>query len=145
MNRSTFGRRRRKGMHAMPEISLTPLIDTALVLLVIFMIATPIMQNSLNIDLPQGNMKEAAGASSSSLILTIDAQQRLRLNDQVYSREALLEELGNRVKLSKESKVYVQCDQSVPSGSLVKIIDSIKYISGVEHVVLTTERANGVR
>lgn len=136
-----IGRSRRRKVHAMPEISLTPLIDTALVLLVIFMIATPIMQNSLNIDLPQGYMKEGSDASASSLILSIDSQNRYRLNNELFSRDALLEELARRVKLSKESTVYVHCDQAVSSGSLVKIIDSIKYIAGVEHVVLSTERA----
>ncbi len=140
MMRAGLRRRSRKVQH-MPEISLTPLIDTALVLLVIFMIATPIMQNSLNIDLPQGNMKEAEGISKSSLVLSIDARQRLRLNETMFSLDELLEELGRQVKDSKEHAVYVQCDQSVPSGNLVKIIDAIKYVSGVEHVVLTTERA----
>lgn len=126
----------------MPEVSLTPLIDTALVLLVIFMIATPIMQNSINIDLPQGQMKEETGsATKNALVLSIDAQQILRLNGDQYEFDALLQELAKRARDLKENKVYVHCDQKVPSGSLVKIIDSIKFVSGVEHVVLTTERA----
>lgn len=134
-------RRHRKRMHAMTEISLTPLIDTALVLLVIFMIATPIMQNSINIDLPKGHVKEESASSTNSLILAINAQEQLYLNDVRYSLEELLEELVKRVERTKENKVYVHCDQKVPSGSLVKIIDSVKYVAGVEHVVLSTERA----
>ena len=135
-----IGRRRRKKLH-LPEVSLTPLIDTALVLLVIFMIATPIMHNSLNIDLPKGQMKEDAGQQSANLVVAIDSHERITLNEMPYTFDGLLQELASQVKRSKENKVYVNCDQRVSSGALVKIIDSIKYVAGVEHVVLSTERA----
>ncbi len=135
-----IGRRRRKKLH-LPEVSLTPLIDTALVLLVIFMIATPIMHNSLNIDLPKGQMKEDGGQQSATLVVAIDSHERITLNEIPYTFDGLLQELASQVKRSKENKVYVNCDQRVSSGTLVKIIDSIKYVAGVEHVVLSTERA----
>lgn len=136
-------RRSRKRLHTMPEISLTPLIDTALVLLVIFMVATPIMHNSLAIDLPQGAMKEEKGGpSTSALIVSVDGQQRIHLNEDSFGDlAALCQELQKRAKRLQENKVYVQCDQKVPAGMLVKVIDSIKFVAGIEHVILTTERA----
>lgn len=134
-------RSRRSGSH-LPEISLTPLIDTALVLLVIFMVATPIMKNSLNIDLPKGNMKEEKGlAQSSESVVSIDAKERIRLNEEIVTLDTLLERLGKQAKKSKEGKVYVHCDRKASSGTLVQIIDAIKYVAGVEHVVLSTDRA----
>ena len=133
-------RRRRKRDSRLPEVSLTPLIDTALVLLVIFMVATPIMHNSLAIDLPEGNMKEDADPTVSSLIVAITAQEKLQFNGRLYKLDTLLKELAKRVKVSKDNRVYVNCDRKVSSGMLVKVIDSIKYVAGVEHVVLSTER-----
>ena len=135
-----IGRRRRKGLTRLPEVSLTPLIDTALVLLVIFMVATPIMHNSLAIDLPEGNMKEEVDPTVSSLIVAITAKEKLQLNGKNYSIDSLLKELSKRVKASKDNRVYINCDRKVSSGMLVKVIDSIKYVAGVEHVVLSTER-----
>ena len=134
-------RRRRLRTQAMPEITLTPLIDTALVLLVIFMVATPIMQNSLNIDLPEGQMQEDAQQSKDPVLVTIDDKESFFLNGSQHSLDDLLKELVEKMKLAEDKKVILQCDQKVSSGTLVKTIDSIKYVAGVEHVVLSTERA----
>lgn len=133
-------RKSRRAAKHMPEISLTPLIDTALVLLVIFMVATPIMKNSLTIDLPKGHMKEEKSATAASVV-AIDAKERLRLNGEDVSLEVLLERLRKEAKQSKDGKVYVHCDKKAPSGALVQVIDEIKFVAGVEHVVLSTDRA----
>ncbi|MBA2307252.1 biopolymer transporter ExbD [Candidatus Dependentiae bacterium] len=133
-------RRRRRKEGGMPEVSLTPLIDTALVLLVIFMVATPMMQNSLNVDLPSGQMNEGSAATDSSLVVTIDAASVIYLQNKPMKLDELCHELALRIKESREHKVYVNCDKQVPSGLLVKVIDAMKYIAGVEHVVLPTEK-----
>lgn len=134
-----FGRRRKRETR-LPEVTLTPLIDTALVLLVIFMVATPIMHNSLEIDLPSGNMKEGADTTSTSLMVEISSQEKLLLNGKSYAFDDLLTALAKKVKETKDTRVYVNCDRKVSSGMLVKVIDSIKYVAGVEHVILSTER-----
>lgn len=137
---SSFRRRRRKE-GGMPEVSLTPLIDTALVLLVIFMVSTPMMQNSLNVDLPTGQMNEGATLSDNSLVVTIDAHNVLYFQKKPMNLDELCKELGRLVKESRDNKVYVNCDKNVSSGLLIKVIDSMKYIAGVEHVVLPTEKS----
>ncbi len=133
-------RRKRRRKQSLPEISLTPLIDTALVLLVMFMIATPIMHNSLKIDLPEGNMKEEKDPSVSSFVVSITQGDKVQLNGKPYSFDDLLNALAKEVKTAKDKRVYVCCDKKVSSGMLVKVIDSIKYIAGVEHVILSTEQ-----
>lgn len=135
-----IGRRRKRGLERLPEVSLTPLIDTALVLLVIFMVATPIMHNSLKIDLPEGNMKEEVDPTVTSLVVTISPKEEIQFNGKVYALDELLKELNEKIKIAQDKRVYVQCDRNVSSGVLVNVIDSIKYVAGVEHVVLSTER-----
>ena len=135
-------RRRRSKRRVLPEVSLTPLVDTALVLLVIFMIATPIMQNSLHIDLPQGQMQEDTQQSSQPVMVTIDSQERLSLNGDVLDLDRILQVLGEKMKSSDDKKVIVECDQKASSGKLVETIDGIKFVAGVEHVVLSTKRAH---
>jgi len=133
-------RRRRKRVARLPEVSLTPLIDTALVLLVIFMVTTPIMHNSIVVDLPEGNMKEGADPTVSSCVVAITASEKLQLNGKAYTLDTLLAELAKQIATSKDKRVYVNCDRKASSGMLVKVVDSIKYVAGVERVVLSTER-----
>ena len=132
--------RRRSSEKRLPEVSLTPLIDTALVLLVIFMVTTPMMQNSLSIDLPEGRMKEDSDPSSVSLVVSISAQEKLRFNNVSYSLETLLPEIEKQIATSSDKRIYIECDKKVSSGTLIKIVDSIKYVAGVKRVVLSTER-----
>ena len=55
--------RRRRTSAREPEITLTPLIDTALTLLIIFMVTTPMIHNAIKVNLPRGRVKEDVGAT----------------------------------------------------------------------------------
>jgi biopolymer transport protein ExbD len=134
--------RRKTRVHASPEISLTPLIDTALVLLVIFIIATPMMHNSLKVNLPKGYMKEEQqGAQAEDLVVSVDAHKVIMLNGKKVSLESLIPELEQKIGTKKDQKVYIHCDKDLPYGFAYTVADSIKYLAGVEHVVLSAEKA----
>ena len=64
-------RRRRKTGCLVPEITLTPLIDTALTLLIIFMVTTPMMHNAIKVNLPRGNVKEDRGSKQELIVLPL--------------------------------------------------------------------------
>ena len=72
---SRFARRyKRSQATGIPEITLTPLIDTALTLLVIFMVTSPLINNAIKVDLPKGNAQEAQGVQE-DLVVHIDKQR----------------------------------------------------------------------
>lgn len=123
-----------------PEITLTPLIDTALVLLVMFMIAAPIINNGLNIDLPKSNVNENQSNNNQDLIVYIDKNESLYINDEKIELEDLVLKLENLVGSRRHQKVYVNGDKAIPYGALILVVDKIKFISGVDHVILSTER-----
>jgi biopolymer transport protein TolR len=133
--------RRRARTHGMPEISLTPLIDTALVLLVIFIISTPMMHNSLKVNLPKGHMQEEQTGAQQDLVISVDAHKTVMLNGKELSLEELIPELERIIGTQKDQKVFIHCDRELPYGFVYKIADSIKYLAGVEHVVLSAEKA----
>jgi biopolymer transport protein ExbD len=135
-------RRIRKKRGQLPEITLTPLIDTALVLLVIFMVATPVIHNSIKVDLPQGNTKEGeiSNDNEKELVIYIDKNKNIFFQDKPIQSQELMVALQQALQNRSKRYVVVNGDQSIPYGFLVELVDRIKYVGGVEHVLLATEK-----
>lgn len=140
--------RRRKSRHSArvsttPEISLTPLIDTVLVLLVVFMITTPIMHNMINIELPTSSTNDEAleKENDKSIIVYIDKEQNLFINDVKIGKAVFFDELEKKLTSSQESVVFVKADKSIPYGTVIQVVDDIKYLGGVKYVALATQNS----
>ncbi len=132
--------RRRRRQMVMQEISLTPLIDTALTLLIIFMLTTPMMHNAIKINLPQGKAQEAANIKQ-ELIVYLDKDGKLFFNGQaVSSKPKLIEEIKKVVGVQKDKTVFVQADINVNYGNVIEIVDQIKVVGGVQYVALATKK-----
>lgn len=129
----------RKRVAPLNEISLTPLIDTTLVLLVIFMVATPIVHNSLKVDLPKGQVQEAL-SHPDDLIVTIDSHEQLYFNNENVSFSELIKKIIDKVGSRQGLSVTVEGDQEISYKVLVRVVDHIKRIAGIEHVVLSTQK-----
>lgn len=131
--------RRRRAM-VVPEITLTPLIDTALNLLIIFMVAAPVIQNAIRVDLPRGVVKEDKGAVQ-ELVVTVDNHNHFYLNDIRMSRETLLAQIAKAAKSRQDQMVYIRADRSVTYGCVTELVDELKRVEGVAHVALATQKA----
>lgn len=129
---------RRKMRLANAELSLTPLIDTALTLLIIFMIAAPMMRNAIKITLPDGSAKEA-GDVKQELIVYIDEKERIFFNDIEMSLEKMIPEIKNKVGNNKQQTIFVRADRAVQYGKVIKVVDQIKVVGGVDYVALATQ------
>ena len=132
-------RYKRRRATALLDLSLTPLIDTALTLLIIFMITTPIIQNAIRVSLPKGQAKEDEGGNQ-ELIVYIDKEKHIFFNGQEHNQEELIELLKQRVGEQQDKHVYVKADQDVSYGKVIELVDRIKVVGGVSHVILATQR-----
>jgi biopolymer transport protein TolR len=139
MARRSFRSRRRQSSSQLLDISLTPLVDTALTLLVIFMITTPMIQNAIRVSLPKGQAKEDADTQQ-ELVVYVDKDKKLFFNGSEFSDEAIVSELKKRVGADQDKMVYVKADQGVPYGTVLELVDRIKVVGGVSHVVLATQK-----
>lgn len=133
-------RRQRKPI-TLPEITLTPLIDTALTLLVIFMITAPMMNNVIKVELPSSHVDEMDSKVQQETIVYIDKQQKLHLNGSEMSLQAIVKELQAMGKAKAIEVVFVKADQAVEYGKVIDLVDTIKMAGGIKYVALATKRA----
>lgn len=133
-------RRQRKPV-MMPEVTLTPLIDTALTLLVIFMVTTPIMNNAIKVELPSSQIDEVDTRVEQETIVYMDKHGKLYLNDQQMDMKSLITALQNMAAQKKIDVVFVKADQAVEYGSVIDVVDTIKMAGGIKYVALATKRA----
>lgn len=128
----------------MPEMILTPLIDTVLVLLVVFMMTTPMLHNYITVELPKGSSNDEAAASdvkNESVTVSLDKNGKIFINDTAVTRATFFDALEKILAGTKERVVFVSADRSIPYGTVIQIVDDIKYLGGVKYVALATEHA----
>jgi biopolymer transport protein ExbD len=136
-----FSRRRRSTHAALPEIPLTPLIDTAMNLLIIFMVATPMMNNMIKVELPRGAVREG-DPKQQELVVFIDKHEKLYINgNQLKNQDAVIKELQRLLGSDKERTIFVKADQAVNYGYVIELVDHLKSVGGVAYVALATQRA----
>lgn len=136
-------RRNKRSGYTPPEVSLTPLIDTALTLLIIFMVTTPMINNAIRVDLPHGQAQEG-GKEPNRLVVAIDKDENVFFNNLPVT----LDQIGDQVKMylanlatQEEQRVWINIDKTNSCDTLIKVIDSIKVIGGVKDVAVATRKA----
>lgn len=133
-------RARRQALYTQSsEISLTPLIDTALTLLIIFMVATPMIQNAIKVDLPKGDTKEET-APTQELVVYLDKNNNYYCNDSLCDQKNLITEVTKKVAGRKDQTVFIKADQAVSYGIVIDLVDKIKQIEGVGYVAMAMEK-----
>ncbi len=132
-------RRYRRKRAMLNDLPLTPLIDTALTLLIIFMITSPIMHNAIKVDLPQGKAKED-GQLQEQFVVYIDKQEQLYLNEKNVTKDELFAQLVPEKLQAAQGTVYVKADQGVSYGCVIELVDTLKVAGGVRYVALATKK-----
>lgn len=133
---SRFLKKKKKNRRIeMPPISLNPLIDTALTLLVIFMITAPIVQNGIKVDLPFGKSKEVG--KQQELVVTLRKDNKLFFNSYPITKEALVDSVKKALIQKEDIPVYIKADETVAYGKVIEIVDQLKF-AGVKFVAMST-------
>lgn len=135
-------RKLRQKQEQLPEISLTPLIDTALTLLIIFMVTTPMLQkeNALQVELPKGNVKETQETQKEELTVVITQKGDLSFNNKIIKEKDLILALKKAIGKKNDKTVFVKADTGASYGKVIELVDSIKHIGGIKYVALATTK-----
>ena len=138
MNMPGQGKKRRP----VAEINVIPYIDVSLVLLIIFMITTPLLQTGIEVDLPQTQTKTVVTDNTPPVVISVDAQGQYFIStDGTDSELVFIDDLTIKIaailRHKPDIKVLVRGDSSVNYGTIVIVMAALKQ-AGVPNVGLMT-------
>ncbi len=118
------------------EINVTPLVDVMLVLLIMFMVTTPLMQQGIDVDLPK---TKASGvqANNEPFVLVVHKNHKLTSGNDVLVRENLQQKLKGIFSQRKNKNLYLQADKAVDYGFVAEIMAEIR-AAGIYNIGLIT-------
>ena len=120
---------------ALAEINVTPLVDVMLVLLIISMLASPMLQRGINLQLPA--TESASEISEARFVVSVDREARIRINDRPVHPELLQERMKSLALTHPTETVFLRADKTLPYGEVLLVMDKIR-TAGVTRVALVT-------
>lgn len=125
-----------KNDEVMWEINITPLTDIFLLLLVIFMVATPLLiQSGVKVKLPSSTVTEP---QPEGIILTITKENKIYVGREEVALSDLLEHLKEKLEKRKDKFIIVNGDREVLLGNAIEIMDIAK-IAGADKIAIATQ------
>jgi biopolymer transport protein TolR len=123
------------------QINVTPLVDVMLVLLIIFMVTAPIIQQGVEVNLPKVKAQALPGKEE-QFIVSITRNRELYLNDTPITPDQLSDKLRAISTERPDRQVFLRADDAVPYGEVVRTMAAIK-AAGIDDVGMVTEMPVG--
>ena len=126
---------------AVSDINVTPLVDVMLVLLIIFMVITPMLQKGVSVDMARVNNPHPmqAAEKEDATLLAITRDGRIYLGPDVISLDKITAQVKDRVADKLDKTVYVKSDARAKYGDVVSVVDAVR-AAGVDSLGLLTEK-----
>ncbi len=119
------------------QINVTPLVDVMLVLLIIFMVTAPIIQQGVEVSVPKVRAAALPGEEQ-QFVVSITRSAEVYLNDAKLTPEELTDKLRAIAVERPDRQVFVRADEEVPYGAVIRAMAAIK-AAGIQNVGMVTE------
>ncbi len=119
------------------EINITPLVDVMLVLLIIFMVTSPMLMAGINVDLPQTQSTPLSNDQDDPLVISINAKGHIYIMETLISKQELLPKLKAIVKEKYDHRIFIKGDKNIHYGKIIEVIGELNS-AGFNKVALIT-------
>jgi biopolymer transport protein ExbD len=116
----------RSNFSTLSEINVTPLLDLAFVLLIIFMITTPLLENSMNLVIPSSSAANAPISKAQVQTISIDRDETIRINNEIVDSDSLTARLLELKRANADVAIVIRPDRELPVQKLVTLMDSLQ-------------------
>jgi biopolymer transport protein TolR len=128
------------GRQTLAEINVTPLVDVMLVLLIVFMVAAPLIQQGVEVNLPDARA-QTVKAEEEKLVLSLRADRTIWLGSGEAPARLSLEELEERLRANarvrQDRELYLMADRALPYGFVVEVMATVQR-AGVRNLGMIT-------
>jgi biopolymer transport protein ExbD/biopolymer transport protein TolR len=133
--------KRNEGSKVNSNINVTPMVDVMLVLLIIFMVITPMLQKGVSVDLAKvNNPSQMPDADKEdALLVAVMRDGKIFFGNDRIEPDQLTQKIKDRLSNKVDKRVYVRADARAKYGSVVEVVDNVR-AAGVDDLGLLTEQ-----
>ena len=133
--------KRDEGKKVNSNINVTPMVDVMLVLLIIFMVITPMLQQGHAVELAKANNPEQMpdADKEDAILIAVTRDNKVYLNNDQMAPDQLADKVRDRLANKADKRVYVKADARAKYGTVVAVVDNVRS-AGVDQLGLLTEQ-----